>query len=310
MTSPIPWTGVLVVCAALLRCGTATRADQPQGVPTGPAAEYRVEVQDRDPNRINVLLLAGVPSQNNVRMGSDEVRGDPGSLVEYRTPDNLGKSLIFWITGELTGSVWGTEIYTDDSRLAAAAVHAGLVQPGETAMVRVTILPGRNSYRGEARHGVTSSQYGRWPGSYMIDSVEESPPAETHAPAPANLVGVEGDVGAAFVYRATGAAEGNVWGADIYTADSSLAAAAVHAGALAAGETGLIKVTLLPGRTFYNGVDRNGVSSRSWGEFDRSYMVDRVTSESFKWDSRTPVPRDVERRMRELQRNLRPSFVR
>ena len=293
------WVGMLFVGTALLRSGTPSFADELQGVPNGNRAVGFIAVEEGDPNADNVV------------MGSEDVRNDPGTLVEFRSPDNLGKSFDFRITGELTGSVWGTEIYTDDSRLAAAAVHAGLVDPGETAVVRVTILPGRNSYRGETRHGVNSAQYGDWHGSYMIDSVAQSPGKEAFPPAPENLLGVEGSVGQAFVYRTTGEAQGSVWGTDIYTADSSLAAAAVHTGVLEAGQSGLIRVTILPGRTFYNGVNRNGVSSSSWGQFDRSYMVDRVGSSApFHWDSRTPVPGELDRRMRDLQRKPRPSFVR
>ena len=56
--------------------------------------------------------------------------------------------------------------------------------------------------------------------------------------------------------RATPAA-GTVWGSDVYTDDSTLAAAAVHAGAVGAGETGLVKVTILPGESSYDASTRN-----------------------------------------------------
>src|SRR4029078_2690572 len=52
------------------------------------------------------------------------VRTDPGNLTEF-TVAAIGRILLFEITGRPEGSVWGTDIYTTDSRLAAAAVHAG-----------------------------------------------------------------------------------------------------------------------------------------------------------------------------------------
>ena len=90
----------------------------------------------------------------------------PINLVAYR--DKVGQIFQLTLTGTLTGSVWGTDIYTDDSVLACAAVHAGVVLPGQTKVVTVTILSGQSSYQGSVRNGVTSSSYGTWPGSYSF----------------------------------------------------------------------------------------------------------------------------------------------
>jgi hypothetical protein len=223
-------------------------------------------------------IVDSVAAQTNVLIGSKDVLDDPGTLVHYRTPDNLGKSFDFRITGEIGGQVWGSDIYTDDSHLATAAVHAGVVRPGETGIVRVTILPGRKTFRRENRNGILSSSYGPWFGAYMIDSVDDVAPADNIVDAPNNLMGVGGEIGDSFMYRATGSKEGHVWGSDIYTCDSSIAAAAVHSGVLEHGQTGLLQVTILPGRTSYHGLERHGVSSHSWGEFPRSFMVDRPNS--------------------------------
>ncbi|MGD9858387.1 MAG: LCCL domain-containing protein, partial [Planctomycetaceae bacterium] len=210
------------------------------------------------------ITVYEVEPQFNVLMGSSVVHDDPGTLVEYRTRDNLGKSFDFHVTGSTAGPVWGSEIYTDDSHLGTVAVHAGLARPNETVVVRVTILPGKRDYRGEHCHGVDSTPYGPWPGSYMIELVTGMPREDDFPDAPENLVGIEGEVGESFVYRTTGSKQGRVWGVEVYTDDSSIAAAAVHAGVLEAGQTGLIRVTVLPGRTFYNGLQRHGVSSSSW----------------------------------------------
>ena len=64
--------------------------------------------------------------------------------------------------------MWGTDIYTDDSALACAAVHAGVVLAGQTKVVTVKIVAGQSSYQGSVRNGVTSSSYGTWPGSYSF----------------------------------------------------------------------------------------------------------------------------------------------
>ena len=90
----------------------------------------------------------------------------PGHLVSYR--GRVGQTFQFTLTGTKSGSVWGTDIYTDDSTLACAAVHAGVVLSGETKVVTVTIRSGQSSYQGSVRNGVRSSSYGSWPGSYSF----------------------------------------------------------------------------------------------------------------------------------------------
>ena len=52
--------------------------------------------------------------------------------------------------------MWGTDVYTSDSTLATAAVHAGVLQPGQTGVVKVTILPGQAAYQGSTRNSVRS----------------------------------------------------------------------------------------------------------------------------------------------------------
>jgi hypothetical protein len=48
--------------------------------------------------------------------------------------------------------------------------------------------------------------------------------------APANMHGLCETVGATYYFRVTGVTEGQLWGTDIYSGDSTIGAAAVHAG--------------------------------------------------------------------------------
>lgn len=98
----------------------------------------------------------------------------PGNMTGYR--DRVGLTFEFQLTGAEAGAIWGTGIYTDDSSLARAAVHAGLVQPGQTATVTVEVLPGQDSYSGSLQNGVQSASYGRWNGSYAFVA-QATPPA-------------------------------------------------------------------------------------------------------------------------------------
>lgn len=91
---------------------------------------------------------------------------------------------------------------------------------------------------------------------------------------PGNLEQFGGHVGQAFYFELTGATEGRIYGPDVYTADSPLATAAVHSGALDYAEKGIVKVTILPGKSSYEASDRNGVSSREWTSYGLSYKVE------------------------------------
>jgi hypothetical protein len=99
------------------------------------------------------------------------VRSDPGNLTEFG-PDQFGRGFLFEVTGRTDGTVWGSDPYTADSRLAAAAVHAGAVRVGERGLVRVTILDGAGQeYIGSARNGVTSFDYAHYPVAYRVERV-------------------------------------------------------------------------------------------------------------------------------------------
>ncbi len=99
------------------------------------------------------------------------VRSDPGNLTEF-TPADAGRTLLVEVTGRTDGSVWGTDTYTSDSRLATVAVHAGLVRTGERGLVRVVILDGAGLvYAGSHRNEVISFDYANYPVAYRVERV-------------------------------------------------------------------------------------------------------------------------------------------
>ena len=90
----------------------------------------------------------------------------PRNLTTYR--NKQGQTFEFTVTGASTGSIWGTDVYTDDSSVAKAAVHAGVLAVGETKTVTISILAGQDSYAATTNNGITSSSWGRWSGSYSF----------------------------------------------------------------------------------------------------------------------------------------------
>jgi hypothetical protein len=56
---------------------------------------------------------------------------DPVALTKYR--DSVGKTMSFEVVGSLEGeTVLGSTPYTADCRFTIAAVHAGVLKPGES----------------------------------------------------------------------------------------------------------------------------------------------------------------------------------
>ena len=58
-------------------------------------------------------------------------------------------------------AVWGTDVYSDDSSVCAAAIHAGAItDQGGKALF--DFLPGQPSYEPSNRGGVVSKHWGSW----------------------------------------------------------------------------------------------------------------------------------------------------
>ena len=111
-----------------------------------------------------------------IRARVRQLRGD--LLGVQAAPDALaghegaepGRTLLFEVTGRTDGVVWGTDVYTADSRLAAAAVHAGVVRVGERALVRVSLLDGADQFfEGTDRYGVQSNDYPAFPLAFRVE---------------------------------------------------------------------------------------------------------------------------------------------
>jgi hypothetical protein len=99
-----------------------------------------------------------------------EAKPDPGTLVAFQ--NHVGKVFYFEVTGRTQGgTVWGTGVYTSDSQLSMAAVHAGVLLNNQKGVVKVTILAGQGAYQGSLNNGIQTSAYGPWNGSYKVDAV-------------------------------------------------------------------------------------------------------------------------------------------
>ncbi len=160
-----------------------------------PAAHLQTRESDvvqTDDSKITGRLSADMLRVNTFQFGEQQLkladvrslRSLTGSTTEAtatvaQAPVNLsayqqqwGKELTFAVTGYTptpgaNANLWGTDVYTLDSNLAAAAVHAGLARPGESAVLTVRIMHPPPQFVSTFRHNVNSTAYGAYPaGAY------------------------------------------------------------------------------------------------------------------------------------------------
>jgi hypothetical protein len=92
-----------------------------------------------------------------------DVLPDPGTLERFQ--GQVGKAFVFRVTGAAVGGgIWGSGTYTVDSALAVAAVHAGVLRPGQSGLVRVTLVGQVPAFQNSVRNGVASEAFGPFPG--------------------------------------------------------------------------------------------------------------------------------------------------
>jgi len=93
----------------------------------------------------------------------------PPNMLELA--HDVGANYYFRVRGGTEGQIWGTDVYTGDSLLSVAAVHAGLVKPGDSAVVKVTVEAPLAKYSGSIRNNVKSHDFGRYGTAYRLSAI-------------------------------------------------------------------------------------------------------------------------------------------
>jgi hypothetical protein len=181
--------------------------------------------------------------------------------------------------GGAAHAVWGSDIYTADSSICTAGVHSGLITYQQGGTVTIELRPGRALYGSSQRNGVTTNPYGPYTLSFVfktpntdavVRDVEEQTPVLWNTSA--GMVRFETGKTYKFKCPASGK-ESAVWGTDIYTLDSSICNAAVHAGKLTLEGGGSVTIELRPGESSYKGSTRNGIKTNDYGPYGSSFVV-------------------------------------
>ena len=222
---------------------------------------------------------------NNANSNQSASTGDEGTRSGWETTaselgNEDGKTFTFNCTSNGSAhSVWGSDIYTADSSICTAGVHAGLVTFERGGSVTIELRPGRPFYGTSERNGVTTSVYGPYGRSFVFKSENAGSgnnEAEDVIPILWNTSTsmLTYEAGKLYKFKCPGAGKpNNIWGTDVYTADSSICTAAVHVGILKFEPGGLVTIELRPGEKSYEGTTKNGVTSRGYGDYAHSFVV-------------------------------------
>jgi hypothetical protein len=185
-------------------------------------------------------------------------------------------------SGGTAGAVWGTGTYTDDSSICTAAVHAGRLTLVAGGVVTIEVQPGLAAYTGRTLNGITSSAWGQWHGSFVVVGGQAGialPPLSAVA-VPRAITWTDtakglglGAGGRMTVICPPLGTVGTVWGTDVYTDDSSICTAAVHAGALTLSRGSAVVIEGRPGEPSYQGTTRGGITTLSYGPWSGSFVL-------------------------------------
>jgi hypothetical protein len=181
--------------------------------------------------------------------------------------------------GGTAHSVWGSDVYTSDSSICTAAVHSGLISLQQGGAVTIEVRPGRPIYGCSERNGVTSSCYGQYRQSFVFktpntDAVVREAGNQTPVTWNTSASMVSSENGKTYTFKCpAGGKAFSVWGTDIYTLDSSVCTAAVHAGKFTRESGGPVTIELRHGESSYQGTTRNGIKTTDYGAYGHSFVV-------------------------------------
>jgi hypothetical protein len=263
MVAVVALLALVGVLAALLIRNMARQSEMPGASVSGASGP---NVSDPPTASASVVDSPGSVGTPTVVPGISATDPCPRSLgINRELPTPFSCTCSAQATAE--AAIWGTDVYTDDSALCRAALHAGVIS-AQGGLVTVNRSPGRGLYVGTMRNGVKSNDFGAFPSSIAFKGTPPTPPGP--GPCPASL-GFARELPMPFTCRcsAQSTREGAVWGTDVYTDDSSLCRAALHAGRVSF-DGGTITATRSEGRPLYVGSTRNGVMSSDFGAFPTS----------------------------------------
>jgi hypothetical protein len=101
--------------------------------------------------------------------GGDPIVATPLQCLDYNTEAADGWYSCPAGCASNYDGIWGTDIYTNDSDICGAAIHAGVITDAGGTFY-LTNQPGQDSYTGSTRNGITTYPWGSYGASFSFSN--------------------------------------------------------------------------------------------------------------------------------------------
>lgn len=154
-----------LACLMVLGSGLALAQDsQPTSQPGEDGAEATTQpttqatTQASPPDEVPLMDLSMPGHAQTMTCDQNAQSLDGGPTTSFRVVCPVG------CTG---ATVWGTDVYTDDSAICVAAIHAGL-HTDQGGQLLVVIEEGQSAYPSSYRNRIQSQNWRRWHRSFRL----------------------------------------------------------------------------------------------------------------------------------------------
>jgi hypothetical protein len=182
-----------------------------------------------------------------------------GDKIRIKCPANCKK-----------GMIYGTLIYSFDSLACLSSIHSGVTKGTDSNMIIIKALPGMGFYQGTSQFGVQSTSIDKSDFSFQT---EEAPPVILiDCKTTASVPQFAGTLGMKFLVRCPencSKIAHYVFGNVLYSGDSSICQAAIHAGALN-DRGGEVQFMIEPGQKSYFRKRVFGIESKERDSYVKS----------------------------------------
>lgn len=148
---------IIVMAIGLLASCATPVTEETQIVP---------EISLPAPVEEQVAVVAHEPEPEVLRLNWDI------SAYDFINEEHLAvgdkRTIVFEPHEPFAGNIWGTDIYTDDSQIGLAAVHAGVISFEAGGVATFEVMEGQSHFAGSEQNGVYSSEYDEWPAAFRF----------------------------------------------------------------------------------------------------------------------------------------------
>lgn len=223
---------------------------------------------------VNAKLGEAAKALGNIRIGGPSTPVKPfveGGECPRKFRDAKKPEFKCTCPADAKGVVYGSHPYTADSTVCAAARHAGVI-PATGGALAAKASEGCASYVSTEVNGIKTRKWGKYGSSFVFPSKGDVkcpiPVAAVANACPSNFKAAAKD---SITCTCPANATGSLYGSGPFTADSSICAAARHAGVIT-DKGGSVTANKFAGCSKYVGAQANGVKSSQWGSYATSFV--------------------------------------